>query len=74
VPSGHRAARPRVEHLGRTFGGRPVEAVTGDAIRQYQLTRRSERAEAATINRETSALVLWTATDLVAENASRRCS
>jgi integrase len=49
-------ARPRVEHLRRFFGGWPAETITADAVRQYQLHRRDERAEAATINRETSGL------------------
>lgn len=33
-----------------------MEAITAEAVRQYQLHRRRQRAEAATINRETSAL------------------
>jgi site-specific recombinase XerD len=33
-----------------------VEAITADAVRRYQLHRREQGAEAATINRETSAL------------------
>ncbi len=49
-------ARPRVEHLRRFFGGWVADAVTPDAVRRYQLHRRDERAEASTINRETSAL------------------
>jgi integrase len=49
-------ARPRVEHLRSFLGGWPVEAVTADAVRRYQLYRRTQGAEAATINRETSAL------------------
>jgi integrase len=49
-------ARPRVEHLREVFGGRPAEAITADAVRHYQLHRRHHGAEAATINRETSAL------------------
>jgi integrase len=49
-------ARPRVEHLRGFFGGRAAEAITADAVRQYQLHRRHQGAEAATINRETSAL------------------
>lgn len=49
-------AKPRVEHLRRTFGGCRVTTIDGDAIRRYQLSRRDEGAEAATINRETSAL------------------
>jgi hypothetical protein len=49
-------AKGRVAHLRRTFGGREVGAITTDAIRQYQLRRRGEAAETATINRETSAL------------------
>jgi integrase len=49
-------ARPRVEHLREVFGGWPAEHITADAVRQYQLHRRQHGAEAATINRETSAL------------------
>jgi integrase len=49
-------ARPRVEHLRECFGGWTAEAITADSIRRYQLHRRKHRAEAATINRETSAL------------------
>jgi integrase len=49
-------ARPRVEHLREVFGGWPAETITADAVRQYQLHRRQQGAEAATINRETSAL------------------
>jgi integrase len=49
-------ARPRVEHLRAFLGGWPVETITADAVRQYQLFRRTQGAEAATINRETSAL------------------
>jgi integrase len=49
-------ARPRVEHLRECFGGWSVEAITADSIRRYQLQRREQGAEAATINRETSAL------------------
>jgi len=49
-------ARPRVEHLRGSFGGWPAEKITADSIRDYQLHRREQRAEAATINREASAL------------------
>src|SRR5262245_13275897 len=49
-------ARAHVEHLRRTFGGQLADAITADAVRQYQLARRAEGAAAATINRETSAL------------------
>ncbi len=49
-------ARARVEHLRGVFGGWPVDAMSADAVRQYQLHRRKLGAEAATINRETSAL------------------
>jgi integrase len=49
-------ARGRVEHLRATFGGWAAEAITADQVRSYQLARRKEGAEAATINRETSAL------------------
>jgi hypothetical protein len=49
-------ARARVEHLRDFFGGWLAETITADAVRRYELHRRDERAEAATINRETSAL------------------
>ena len=49
-------ARPRVEHLRDFFGGWAVEAITANSVREYQLHRRKQHAEAATINRETSAL------------------
>ena len=49
-------ARPRVEHLREFFGGWPAETITPDSVRNYQLHRREQGAEAATINRETSAL------------------
>ncbi|MGE3843028.1 MAG: tyrosine-type recombinase/integrase [Vicinamibacterales bacterium] len=49
-------ARPRVEHLRAFFGGWPVERITSDSVRQYQLHRRGQGVEAATVNRETSAL------------------
>src|SRR5262245_43907413 len=49
-------ARPRVEHLRGVFGGWAATTITADAVRQYQLDRRRQGAEAATINRETSAL------------------
>ena len=38
------------------FGGWAVGAMTADSVRDYQLHRRKHGAEAATINRETSAL------------------
>ena len=49
-------ARPRVEHLRSFLGGWSVAMITADAVRRYQLYRRKQGAEAATINRETSAL------------------
>lgn len=49
-------ARPRVEHLRGFFGGWAVDAITADRVRDYQLYRRTQGAEAVTINRETSAL------------------
>jgi len=49
-------ARPRVEHLRTVFGGQLAARITTDQIRDYQWRRRAEGAEAATINRETSAL------------------
>ena len=49
-------ARPRVEHVRSLCGGWPGERITADAVRRYQLYRRTQGAEAATINRETSAL------------------
>ena len=38
------------------FGGWLAETITADAVRRYQLHRRKQGAEAATTNRETSAL------------------
>src|SRR4051794_26078540 len=49
-------ARARVEHLRGVFGGCTAEAITADRVRSYQLSRRTAGFEAATINRETSAL------------------
>lgn len=49
-------ARPRVEHLRGFFGGWAAEAMTAGSVRDYQLYRRKQGTEAATINRETSAL------------------
>jgi integrase len=49
-------ARARVEHLRAFFGGWGVEAITPDSVRNYQMHRRPQGAEAATVNRETSAL------------------
>ncbi len=49
-------AKLRVSHLRGYFGGQAVPAITTLAVRRYQLARRGERAEAATINRETAAL------------------
>jgi integrase len=49
-------ARGRVEHLRGVFGGWVAEAITADSVRTYQLYRRKQGAEAATINRETSAI------------------
>jgi integrase len=49
-------AKPRVGHLRGFFDGWAADAITGDAIRTYQLHRRQQRAESGTINRETSAL------------------
>jgi hypothetical protein len=49
-------ARARVEHLRGFFGGWRVEAITPDSVRNYQMHRRAQVAEAATVNRETSAL------------------
>jgi integrase len=49
-------ARARVEHLRAFFGEWLIEAITADAVRRYQLHRRKQGAEAATTNRETSAL------------------
>ena len=46
----------RTEHLREVFGGHRAETITADAVRRYQLHRRKQGAEAATINRETSAL------------------
>src|SRR5262249_7815664 len=49
-------ARARVDHLAGMFGGCRADAITADSIRAYQLRRRAQRAEAATVNRETSTL------------------
>ena len=49
-------ARGRVAHLQATFGGWRATAITTEAIRTYQRTRRAAGAAAATVNRETSAL------------------
>lgn len=49
-------ARARVEHLRTFFDGWAAEAMTRNQVRNYQLYRRSQGAEAATVNRETSAL------------------
>ncbi len=49
-------ARARVEHLRGVFGGQRAETIRADAVREYQLSRRKDGAETATINRETSAL------------------
>ena len=49
-------ARARVEHLREFLGGWTVETITADAVRQYQMHRRTQGSEASTINRETSAL------------------
>ena len=46
----------RVANLRATFGGWPATAMTTEAIRTYQRTRRAAGAAAATVNRETSAL------------------
>jgi integrase len=48
--------RPRVQYLRTFFGSWLAEAITSDAVRQYQLHRRAQLAAAATINRETQAL------------------
>ena len=49
-------ARGRVANLTKAFGGWPAPAITIEAIRDYQRTRRAAGAAAATVNRETSAL------------------
>ena len=49
-------ARGRVAHLRAVFTGWPATAITRDAVRRYQRTRRAAGAAAATVNRETSAL------------------
>lgn len=49
-------ARARVEHLRAFFGDWPVERITSDSVRSYQMHRRKQRVEAATVNRETSSL------------------
>lgn len=49
-------ARGRVANLRVHFGGWPAPAITTEAIRDYQRSRRTAGAAAATINREISAL------------------
>ncbi len=49
------AARARVEHLREFFGGWAAKAMPPDSVRSYQLHRRKQGAESATVNRETSA-------------------
>ena len=49
-------ARARVEHLRGFFAGWGSDAITPDSVRNYQKRRRDEKAEASTVNRETSAL------------------
>lgn len=49
-------ARARVEHLRGFFSGAAADTMTADRVRSYQLYRRKQGFEAATINRETSAL------------------
>ena len=49
-------ARGRVANLRAVFGGWPATVITTEAIRNYQRTRRTAGAAAATVNRETSAL------------------
>ena len=46
-------ARARVEHLRGFSGGMPAQSMTPDRVRDYQLYRRKQGFEAATINRET---------------------
>jgi integrase len=48
--------RAHAEHLREFFGGWSAESTTADSVRDYQLYRRRQGTEAATINRETSAL------------------
>ena len=49
-------AHARVEHRRGFFGGWRVDAITPDSVRNYQMSRREQKAEASTVNRETSAL------------------
>ncbi len=49
-------ARARVEHLRAFFGGWCVEAITPDSVRNYQMHRRRQGVDTATVNRETSGL------------------
>ena len=49
-------ARARVEHLRGFFGGWRAAAITAASVRTYQLLRRKQGMESATVNRETSAL------------------
>ena len=49
-------ARGRVANLQAVFGGWRATAITTEAVRTYQRTRRAAGAAAATVNREISAL------------------
>ena len=49
-------ARGLVANLRAMFTGWQATAITSDAVRTYQRTRRASGASAATVNRETSAL------------------
>ena len=49
-------ARGRVANLWAVFTGWQATAITSEAVRTYQRTRRAAGAAAATVNRETSAL------------------
>ena len=49
-------ARGRVANLRAVFTGWQATAITSEAVRTYQRTRRAAGAAAATVNRETSAL------------------
>jgi integrase len=49
-------ARLRARHLAETFGTMRAVDITTVRIRQYQACRRAQGAEAATVNRETTAL------------------
>ena len=61
-------ARPRVEHLREFLGGWPVEAITADAVRRYQLHRRN----AGRRSRDDQSGDVGAQSDVSVGNSSRR--